>query len=84
VLVSADSLVPSHDPVTFDPRPDYPDATQERRYERDVGEKLKVADIAQNMQPGLIANTNAGAVDGTPIATPDGVVLSGNGRAMGT
>lgn len=83
VLTSASRLVASHDPLSFDPRPDYPDATQERRYEREPAEKLKVVDIAQNMQPGLVANTNAGAVDGTPIVTTEGIVLSGNGRTMG-
>ena len=84
VLVSAGALVPSHDFQTFDLRPDYPDRTQERRYEVDASEKMKVVDIAQNMQPGLLANTNTGAVDGTPVvAAGTGVVLGGNGRTMG-
>ncbi len=83
VAVDAETLIPSHNPEGFDPRPDYPDNTQERRYERDPAEKLKVTTIAQQLVPELLANTNAGATDGTPIVTPSGVVLSGNGRTMG-
>lgn len=82
-VVDAETLIPSHNPQGFDPRADYPDNTQERRYERDPGEKLKVTTIAQRMVPQLLANTNAGATDGTPIVTPGGIVLSGNGRTMG-
>lgn len=84
VLTSAASLVPSHDAQTFDARPDYPELVQERRYDADQLERMKVVDIAQNMQPGLVANTNVGAVDGTPVAVNGvGVVLGGNGRTMG-
>jgi colicin import membrane protein len=84
VLTSAQSLIPSHDPQSFSPRSDYPELVQERRYDADQAEQLKVLDIAQNMQPGLVANTNVGAVDGTPVAVNGvGVVLGGNGRTMG-
>lgn len=84
VLVSAASLIPSHNSQTFDARPDYPDDVQERRYDADPLERGKVVDIGQNMQPGLIANTNVGAVDGTPVVVNgSGVVLGGNGRTMG-
>lgn len=84
VLTSAASLVPSHDAQTFDARSDYPELVQERRYDADQLERMKVVDIAQNMQPGLVANTNVGAVDGTPVvANGVGVVLGGNGRTMG-
>jgi colicin import membrane protein len=84
VLTSAATLVPSHDAQTFDARPDYPELVQERRYDADQLERMKVVDIAQNMQPGLVANTNVGAVDGTPVAVNGvGVVLGGNGRTMG-
>lgn len=84
VVTSASSLVPSHDAQSFEPRTDYPVAVQERRYDADLGERAKVVDIAQNMQPGLIANSNVGAVDGTPVVVNGaGVVLGGNGRTMG-
>lgn len=84
VLTSAASLIPSNDAQTFAPRADYPELVQERRYDADPLEQGKVIDVAQNMQPGLIANTNVGAVDGTPVVTDGaGVVLGGNGRTMG-
>lgn len=84
VLTSAASLIPSHDAQSFYPRNDYPEDVQERRYDADQGEQLKVMDISSNMQPGLIANTNVGAVDGTPVAVNGvGVMLGGNGRTMG-
>ena len=84
VVVSAASLIPSHNAQTFDARVDYPEAVQERRYDADPLERGKVIDIGQNMQPGLIANTNVGAVDGTPVVVNGvGVVLGGNGRSMG-
>ena len=86
VLVSAAALVPSHDSDTFAPRPDYPAHVQERRYEADRAEQLKVIDIAQNMTPGLLQNTSVGAVDGTPViaAGERMFVLGGNGRSMGS
>lgn len=85
VLMSASSLIPSHDSQTFDPRPDYPANVQERRYEVDRNEQLKVTGVAQDMHPGLLQSTSTGAVDGTPvIAAGDApVVLGGNGRSMG-
>lgn len=83
VLISASKIIPSHDAQTFHPRPDYPPGEQERRYESDVKEQLKVVGIAQNMAPHLLANTNAGVIDGTPVTTLQGYVLGGNGRSMG-
>lgn len=82
-LVEADRLITSHDPMTFDPDPRYPAATQERRYDRDRAEQGKVIGVAQNPRPELILSTSASPLDGTPIATPDGIVLGGNGRSMG-
>ncbi|MDC0719930.1 hypothetical protein POL25_23730 [Nannocystis sp. bb15-2] len=84
VLVSAASLIASHDPITFDPRADYPSKVQERRYDRDNLEKGKVIQVAQNMIPALLQNTDIGAANGTPVVTPRRLVLSGNGRTMGT
>lgn len=81
-LTEAENLIPSHDAQTFAPRKDYPARTQERRYETDVAEQVKVATIAQSIVPRLVQNTNAGGLDGTPVVTPSGIVLGGNGRTM--
>lgn len=82
-LIDASELITSHTPDNFLPDPRYPAATQERRYDRDQGEQLKVVNIAQNPRPELVLSTSASPLDGTPVATVDGLVLGGNGRTMG-
>lgn len=82
-LASARKLIASHDPRTFTPRADYPAEVQERRYEADQGEQLKVLRIAENLNPALIFNTIPSVTDGTPVVTEAGVVLGGNGRTLG-
>lgn len=81
-LVDAASIIPSHDPHTFSPHPQYPAELQERDYQRDVGEQQKVIRQAEKLQPELVINTNPDAVSGPPILASDGVVLGGNSRAM--
>lgn len=85
-LVEASTLITSHDPQTFDIDPRFPAATQERRYDKDRGEQMKVIQIAQNPRPELVFSTAADATSGTPVVTQDGeslLVLGGNGRSMG-
>jgi hypothetical protein len=82
-VVEADSLVASHDPVSFAPRKDYPISVQERPYDRDREEQNKVEAIARDMKPAMVVNTNPDAINGAPIVTEQGVVLGGNGRTMG-
>lgn len=82
-LARASRLVPSHSPRTFAPRRDYPAQVQERRYEADQGEQLKVLRIAQDLNPAIIFNTSPSVTDGTPVVTPEGIVLGGNGRTLG-
>lgn len=83
-LAEASRLIPSHDPTRgFIPRADYPAEVQERRYEQDKGEQMKVIQIAQNLRPELIFNAAPGAIDGPPVVTEQGYVLGGNGRTMG-
>ena len=69
--------------MTFSPRADYPREVQERRYDADKAEQLKVIGIAQNMNPALVFNTSPSVTDGTPVVTEDGIVLGGNGRTLG-
>jgi hypothetical protein len=82
-LTSAQKLIPSHNPQRgFSRNPDYPTDVQERTYDRDKAEQLKVIGIAQNLIPELVFNGAPGAIDGLPVVTPSGIVLGGNGRTM--
>lgn len=82
-LASARSLIPSHNPTRgFVPDPAYPAEVQERAYDRDKGEQLKVISTAQNLIPELIFNTAPGVIDGLPVVTNTGIVLGGNGRTQ--
>lgn len=83
-LVEAEKLRTSHDPLRgFAPTPGYPAEVQERPYERDKGEQLKVLRIAAQLDPRLVFTDAPGAIDGPPVVTTTGLVLGGNGRAMG-
>lgn len=83
VVMEADDVVPSHDPVTFTKRNEYPEGVQERRYDQIRSEQIKLERIANNLEPAIVANTNPDAINGAPIVTEDGIVLGGNGRTMG-
>lgn len=83
-LVEASALLPSHDPTRgFSPTPGYPADLQERPYQRDKAEQLKVEQIAEKLRPELIFTDAPGAIDGPPVVTAAGIVLGGNGRTMG-
>jgi hypothetical protein len=80
-VVEASSLIPSHDAESFAVRPDYPAGVQGRRYHADKAAQANVAAGAQAIDPErLIRDT--GSAGGTPIVTPDGIVLAGNQRTM--
>lgn len=82
-LTSAERLIPSHQSTRgFQPHPEYPDRVQERDYQADRAEQLKVLGMAQNLIPALVFNGAPGAIDGPPVVTEDGIVLGGNGRTM--
>lgn len=82
-LTSAFRLIPSHLPGRgFAPHPQYPAEVQERAYDRDKGEQMKVISIAQTLLPELVFHGAPGAIDGLPVVTSTGIVLGGNGRTM--
>lgn len=81
-VVEAEDLVASHNPETFDPRPDYPEGLQERAYHRDPREQEKVIGFADRFDPAFIYTDAPDGMNGPPIVTSGGVVLGGNGRAM--
>jgi len=49
-------LIISHDPITFQQNPDYPDGLQERQYHQDKRAQLRVIDQANNFDPTSIVN----------------------------
>jgi hypothetical protein len=83
VVLEADKVIPSHNALTFDQNPQYPEGVQERRYHQIPSEQLKIERIANGLEPRLVANDNPDAINGTPVVNSDGVVLGGNGRTMG-
>jgi hypothetical protein len=82
VLIEAGDAIPSHDPLSFSPRQDYPEGIQERAYHQERGEQLKVLRNVSGFNPDFMINTNPDATNGAPIITPEGVVLGGNSRTM--
>ena len=84
-LVEVGDCIPSHDPVSFSKREDYPEGIQERIYHQDRMEQLKVQrNAGRAYEPSYLINTNPDATNGPPIVTPDGIVLGGNSRVMST
>jgi hypothetical protein len=81
-LVPAEGVVQSHNPFTFAPSPGYPPALQERPYDRDQLEQVKVIRQAETLQPAFLVNTNPDSVNGPPIIDERGMVLGGNSRVM--
>jgi hypothetical protein len=79
-VVEVDSLIPSQ---LDDGRqnPDFPAEMQPRDRER-ASSAQQINAIAQNINPRLL-DRSPKASDGAPIISPDGVVESGNGRALG-
>jgi len=80
-LVEADTLVPSHDSITFGKRADYKGG-QERAYESDKNEQMKVVQRADQFDVREVLSTAPNATTGPAIVGPDGTVWGGNGRTM--
>lgn len=83
-VTEAEALQASHLPAMgFRKNPAYPLDAQERRYDTDPGERLKVEQLAENLTPDLVFLPAPTAIDGPPVVTQSGIVLGGNGRTMG-
>ena len=80
-VVEAKSLIPSHDPMTFEPTPAFPQELQPRLRER-AAPRVQVERIAATLDPGLLLEDYHATDRGAPIVGRDMVVESGNGRAM--
>lgn len=81
-LVPIDAVTPSHNAQTFAPSKHYPKELQERDYQNDRGEQLKVERGANKLEPSLVLNSNPDAINGPPVVGPLLRVLGGNSRAM--
>jgi hypothetical protein len=81
-LIPAGRVIQSNDPFSFAPNPQFPRELQERPYERDQLEQIKVIRQADNLQPSFLINSNPDAVNGPPIVDAKGLVLGGNSRVM--
>jgi len=81
-LAPAESVIQSHDAVTFKESEGYPRILQERAYDRDQLEQEKVIRQATTFVPVFVINTNPDGVNGPPIIDADGFVLGGNSRVM--
>ncbi|MBQ7609086.1 MAG: hypothetical protein IJU76_14145 [Desulfovibrionaceae bacterium] len=60
----------------------YPEGVQERHYEQDENEALKVVRNASMLNPQFLITDNPDSVNGPPVVTDSGVVLGGNSRTM--
>ena len=80
-IVEADDLITSHidDKGQFKPNQNYPQNLQPRDRIRDNDDQVR--HIANNINPARLAD-NVMATDGAPIISPDGTVISGNGRTL--
>ena len=81
-VVEAESLNPSHNAITFEKNPQYPEGVQERTYHSSKDAQEKVIHDSQNLKPDMVVNTTPTAIDGPPQVTLEGMVLGGNGRTM--
>jgi ddrB-like ParB superfamily domain len=78
-VVEGKSLVPSHT-QDLTPNPDFPAELQPRERSR-IASETQIGSMARNLQPERLG-ASADATTGAPIVGPDGVVESGNARAL--
>lgn len=85
-LVDLDQILASHNEATFADTPGYPRTVggrnvNDRNYAGDRNAQALVHEYARNLEPGLLISTGR-TPEGTPIVTPEGIVVSGNNRVM--
>ena len=85
-IVELDTILASHNEETFSDTKGYPrnslgNNLNDRNYATDKGAQQLVEEYARNLNPDLVIALTS-TPDGTPIITPDGIVVSGNNRTM--
>jgi len=83
-VVELEELIPSHDPVSFQPLPEYwPELTvQKRDYLRNPANQDAVIETASKLQPRQLLDTGNRAQTGPPTIGPEGRAVNGNQRIM--
>jgi len=82
-VVEADDIVPSNDPFTFAPNPEYPSGVQGRGRQYETGPTQGiVVQYAADLRPANLLDPTNSMADGPPIVSPNGIVVTGNNRTM--
>jgi N12 class adenine-specific DNA methylase/adenine-specific DNA methylase len=83
VVRELSDLVPSHNPQTFQPNPDYY-FVNDRHYDKEQQYQQQVIDRskAENFKPNLVINDSPTVETGPPVIDAEGNVLGGNSRTM--
>jgi hypothetical protein len=85
-IVELDTILASHHEETFADTKGYPRNSlggnlNDRNYATDKGAQQLVEEYARNLNPDLVIALTS-TPEGTPIITPNGIVVSGNNRTM--
>ena len=85
-IVELGDIIASHNEETFADSEGYPRNSQgnnlnDRNYATDKAAQQLVEEYARNLNPGLLIALTS-TPEGTPIITPEGIVVSGNNRTM--
>jgi N12 class adenine-specific DNA methylase/adenine-specific DNA methylase len=81
VIREAADVHPSHNPITFQPNPDYY-YTNDRHYDREEQYQKQVIDRSKVFKPEYFVTDTPTAGDGPPVIDQEGNVLGGNSRTM--
>lgn len=81
-VVEAGELQPSHDPLSFQRNPRYPEDVQGRDYHRDRAAQENVVTSTAALDPERMLDPTINVGAGTPLVTPDGIAVAGNQRTM--
>ena len=81
-VVDARSLIPSHNPFTFQQSQQYPKEIQGRSYHTDDKAQRVVEAESMNLRSEPLLDQTVMPQSGAPIVTPDGIVVAGNQRSM--
>ena len=87
VVVELDSILASHDEVSFNDTEGFPKTKEgrnvnSRNYKGDKAAQLKVNSDATNLKPTIVISDAATTDTGVPVLSKEGIVVSGNGRTM--
>ncbi len=81
-LMEADEVQPSHNAVSFQRNPAYPEGVQGRDYHRDPATQERVAERTTGFDPERLLDPTGLVASGPPIVTRAGIAVAGNERTM--